>query len=294
MQNKSLMIWNKIKDYIKHDFVIEVVAACMMALGIRVFAAPNLIVSGGVSGISSVLYVLFDLPIGVTSFLINLPLLFLGWKKLGHRFILRTLRIVALMSAVTDGIFAKMQPYYGEKLLVSLFAGLFLGIGLGIVLMRGDSTGGTDIIVKLIQKKYPHLSLGNIVMLTDAAVVAAAAAAYKNVDTILYGAIMIYVSSVVIDRIIAGSDLRKMALIVTKNCDEVTQTLLSDLDRGVTVLQASGGYTKSPVAVLLCVVENRQIFKLKQLVYKVDDKAFIIIANAVETLGKGFKKLSDN
>lgn len=294
MQNKSLMIWNKTKDYIRHDFVIEVVAACMMALGIRVFAAPNLIVSGGVSGISSVLYVLFDLPIGVTSFLINLPLLFLGWKKLGHRFILRTLRIVALMSVVTDGIFAKMQPYYGEKLLVSLFAGLFLGIGLGIVLMRGDSTGGTDIIVKLIQKKYPHLSLGNIVMVTDAAVVAAAAAAYKNVDTILYGAIMIYVSSVVIDRIIAGSDLRKMALIVTKNCDEVTQTLLSDLDRGVTVLHGNGGYTKSPVAVLLCVVENRQIFKLKQLVYKVDDKAFIIIANAVETLGKGFKKLSDN
>ncbi|MBP1578241.1 MAG: YitT family protein, partial [Oscillospiraceae bacterium] len=145
MQNNSLFSFENVKFYLKHEFLIELTAAAMMALGIRVFAAPNMIVSGGVSGISSVLFVLFGLPIGVTSFLINLPLLLLGWRKLGHRFIIRTLRMVALTSLAIDIIFARIPPYYGEKLLVSLFAGLFLGIGLGLVLMRGDSTGGTDI-----------------------------------------------------------------------------------------------------------------------------------------------------
>lgn len=292
MKNNSLFSFENVKLYFKHELLIELAAAAMMALGIRVFAAPNMIVSGGVSGISSVLFVLFGLPIGVTSFLINVPLLLLGWRKLGQRFIIRTLRMVALTSLTTDMIFARIPSYYGEKLLVSLFAGLFLGIGLGLVLMRGDSTGGTDIIVKLIQKKYPHFSLGNLVMVTDALVVSMAALAYQNIDTILYGAIMIYVSGVVIDRMIAGSDMRKLVLIVTSKQEQVTQTILTDLDRGVTVLHGEGGYTKNNVAVLLCVVENRQVFKLKQLVYNVDERAFIIIANAVETFGKGFKRLS--
>lgn len=291
MSNR-LFSFESIKDYFKYEFLKEVCAVSMMALGIRVFAAPNMIVSGGVSGISSVLFILFGFPIGVTSFLINVPLLVIGWQKLGHRFILRTLRIVALLSLATDTVFANMPPYYGEKLLVSLFAGLFLGIGLGIVLRKGDSTGGTDIIVKLLQKRFPHFSLGNLVMVIDAVIVSSAALVYNNIDTILYGAIMIYVSGVVIDRMISGSDIRKMVLIVTSRQEQVTQSILTDLDRGVTVLHGEGGYTKNSIAVLLCVVENRQVFKLRQLVYDIDEKAFVIIANAVETFGKGFKHLS--
>lgn len=290
--NNKLFSFNSIIEYLKREFLVEVAAVSMMALGIRVFSAPNMIVSGGVSGISSVLFILFGFPIGITSFLINVPLLIIGWHKLGHRFIMRTLRIVALLSLATDTVFANIPPYYGEKLLVSLFAGLFLGIGLGIVLRKGDSTGGTDIIVKLLQKKFPHFSLGNLVMVIDAAVVSTAALVYNNIDTILYGAIMIYVSGVVIDRMIAGSDIRKMVLIVTNKQQEITELILTDLYRGVTVLHGEGGYTRNSIAVLLCVVENRQVFKLRQLVYGIDEKAFVIIANAVETFGKGFKRLS--
>lgn len=291
MSNRLFSLEN-VKCYLKNELLTELCAAATMALGIQVFAAPNMIVSGGVSGISSVLFILFGLPIGVTSFMINVPLLVIGWQKLGHRFIMRTLRMVALLSLMTDMVFAKMPPYHGEKLLVSLFAGLFLGIGLGLVLMRGDSTGGTDIIVKLIQKKYPHFSLGNLVIVTDALVVSMAALVYNSIDTILYGAIMIYVSGVVIDRMIAGSDIRKLVLIVTSRQQEVTQAILNELDRGVTVLHGEGGYTGNSVSVLLCVAENRQVFKLRQLVHGIDERAFVIIANAVETFGKGFKRLS--
>lgn len=290
---KNLFPINKIKQYLKNDFFIEIAATSMLALGIRVFSAPNRIVGGGVSGISSVLYVLFGLPIGVTSFLINLPLLFIGWKKLGKRFILRTLRMVFYVSIMTDCVFSQIPAYHGEKLLAALFGGVLMGAGLGFILMRGDSTGGTDIIVKLIQKKKPYMPLSNIIIMTDATVVLSAAIAYKSIDTILYGLIMIYSSSAVIDRIVSGSDARKLSLIVTREERAVTDALLSQLNRGVTVISASGGYSRSPVAVLMCVVENRQIFQLKQLVYSFDPKAFIIIATAAETLGTGFKQMLD-
>ena len=195
---KELSLTVKIRQYFKTEFLTELSAALMVALGIKVFSAPNLIVGGGVSGIASVLYVLFGLPIGAVSLALNLPLLFIGWRKLGNRFTFRTLRVVAVISLVTDIALADVPAYLGEKLIAAIFAGIFLGIGLGIILNRGDSTGGTDILVKLIQLKFRHVTLGSIVMLTDVVVVAAAALAYKSIDTVLYGSIMIIVSSAVI------------------------------------------------------------------------------------------------
>jgi len=280
-------------QYFKKEFFLELFATVLMALGIKVFAAPNLIVGGGVSGISSVLYVLFDLPIGLTSLIMNIPLLLLGWRILGNDFTFRTLRLVALVSFSTDVLVSGIPAYNGEKLAAALFGGALLGIGLGIILNRGGSTGGTDILVKIIQKKLPHITLGNITLILDASVVTMAAISYKNADTIVYGVAMIFVSSTVIDKIILGAQSRKLSIIVTSYGEEVTQELLVKLDRGVTVLNGSGGYTRNNRAVLISVVENRQVVKLKQLVYGVDPKAFIIISTAVETLGKGFKSIEE-
>ena len=235
---KELSLTVKIRQYFKTEFLTELSAALMVALGIKVFSAPNLIVGGGVSGIASVLYVLFGLPIGAVSLALNLPLLFIGWRKLGNRFTFRTLRVVAVISLVTDIALADVPAYLGEKLTAAIFAGIFLGIGLGIILNRGDSTGGTDILVKLIQLKFRHVTLGSIVMLTDVVVVAAAALAYKSIDTVLYGSIMIIVSSAVIDKIILGAQSKKLSLIVTSKGEEVTKQLLSQLNRGVTVINA--------------------------------------------------------
>ncbi|MBQ2817447.1 MAG: YitT family protein [Clostridia bacterium] len=290
---KKLSLTVKTRQYFKSEFLTELSAALMVALGIKVFSAPNLIVGGGVSGIASVLYVLFGLPIGAVSLALNLPLLFIAWRELGNRFTFRTLRVVAIISVVTDIVLKDMPAYSGEKLIAAIFAGVFLGAGLGIILYRGDSTGGTDIIVKLIQRRYRHISLGSIVMITDAAVVAAAAWAYKNIDTILYGSIMIFVSSAVIDKIILGAQVRKLSLIITAKGEEVTNKLLSQLNRGVTVINGKGGYTKADVSLLICAASASQTIKLKQIVYAVDNSAFIIIANAAETLGKGFKRIDE-
>jgi len=292
MKNASSVVTTTLQ-YFKKDFITELFATVIIAVGIKVFTAPNLIVGGGVSGIASVLYIMFGLPIGVVTLALNIPLLLLGWKTLGTKFTVRTLRIVALVSLSTDVIVKDIPAYIGEKLACSLFGGALIGIGLGIILLRGHSTGGTDILVKMIQRKYPHVTLGSITLLLDASVVTAAAIAYKNADTIVYGVAMIFVSSTVIDKIILGAQSRKLAIIVTSKGEEVTGELLIKLDRGVTVLNGNGGYTKSAVKVLLCVVENRQIVKLKQLVYGADQKAFIIIATAAETLGKGFKSIEE-
>ncbi|MEA5134585.1 MAG: YitT family protein [Candidatus Fimivivens sp.] len=285
----TAMVW----QYLKTEFITETAAAALLALGICVFSAPNRIVGGGLSGIASVLFILFGLPIGTVSLALNIPLLLLGWRKLGHRFILRTLRITVIMSVIMDATTALVPPYTGELLLAAVFGGVFTGAGLGIILMHGDSTGGTDIIVMLIKKKYPHLSFGFIVLITDCAVVLMAAIAYRSMDTILYGTVMIYASTVVIDRIIDGADARKLVLIITHEEQAVTQSLLSGLGRGVTVLSAQGGYSRAQISVLLCVVDKRQIFQLKALVRKNDGSAFVIIAHATETLGTGFKQLLD-
>ncbi len=279
--------------YLKTEFLTETVAATLLALGICVFSAPNRIVGGGLSGIASVLYVLFGLPIGTVSLMMNIPLLLLGWRKLGHRFIGRTLRITIIVSVVMDIMTALLPPYTGEPLIAAVFGGVFSGAGLGIILMRGDSTGGTDIIVMLIKKKRPHLSFGFIVLITDCAVVLMAAIAYRNIDTILYGTVMIYASTVVIDRIVDGADARKLVLIITREEVAVTQSLLTGLGRGVTVIEALGGFSREPISVLLCVTDKRQIFALKSLVRQNDDSAFVVITHATETLGTGFKRLLD-
>ncbi len=277
--------------YLKTEFLTETAAAALLALGICVFSAPNRIVGGGLSGIASVFYILFGLPIGTLSLAMNIPLLLLGWRKLGHRFIWRTLRITVIVSVLMDTMTALVPPYTGEPLLAAVFGGVFSGAGLGLILMNGDSTGGTDIIVMLIKKNRPHLSFGFIVLVTDCAVVLMAAVAYRSMDTILYGTVMIYASTVVIDRIIEGADARKLVLIITREEKAVTESLLTGLERGVTVLNALGGFSREPISVLLCVVDKRQIFKLKTIVRKNDSSAFVVITHAAETLGTGFKQL---
>ena len=283
----------KVRHYFKTEFLTEIAAAALMALGICVFSAPNRIVGGGVSGIASVLFILFGMPIGTSTLIMNIPLLIIGWKGLGQRFIIRTLRITVIVSVVMDTVTFLLPAYEGEQLLATVFGGIFSGAGLGIILMHGDSTGGTDIIVMLIKKYRPYLSLGYIVLLTDCAVVLLAAIAYRSIDTILYGTVMIYTATVVIDRIVVGADARELVLVITRNRSEVTNALLNGLERGVTVLDAQGGYSGRPISLLICVVERRQLFVLKKLVNQHDRSAFVVIARATETLGTGFKHILD-
>lgn len=280
-----------VKAYFKEDFFKEMIAVVLYGIGVEMFVAPNQIVTGGVTGVSLILNHLLGLPIGTLTLAMNLPLLALGWRKLGRSFLLRTLRTVALISIFIDVVMPYFPKYNGEKLLAALFGGVLLGISLAIVLTNGGSTGGTDIVVKLLLLKNPHVSLGNMVMLTDIVVVVAGALVYRDIETILYGVVMIYVSGEVIDRMVKGSDARWMVLAMSTRGEEISRQVQGEIGRGTTIINATGGYSGQNIPILLCVVDAREMFALKKIIRRCDTRAFVIVSQAAEILGEGFKDI---
>lgn len=282
-----------VKVYFKEEFLRELLAVLLYAVGIEIFIAPNQIVTGGVTGVALILNFLFGLPIGTLTLAMNLPLLAIGWKKLGRSFLLRTLRTVALIWVAVDFLMPLFPKYYGEKMLAAVFGGVLLGISLAMVLTSGGSTGGTDIVVKLLLLKSPHISLGNMVMLTDIVVVVAGAIVYRDIETILYGIVLIYVSGEVIDRMVKGSDARWMVLAMSAMGKEISREVGQEIGRGTTLIEAQGGYSGQKLPLMLCIVDAREMFALKKLIKRIDPKAFVIVSQAAEILGEGFKELGN-
>jgi uncharacterized membrane-anchored protein YitT (DUF2179 family) len=279
--------------YVKKELPAEAAAAFSLAVGIEMFAAPNHIVGGGVTGIATLLHYLFGLPIGTMSFVMNVPLLLIGFYKLGRMFIFRTLRTVVILSLVMDWCAVILPDYSGNPLLAALFGGVLMGVGMGLVLLRGSTTGGTDILVRLIRKKRPHMSFGTVILITDMAVIASAAIVYKSLETIMFGIVMEYCTTVVVDKIIGGYDARKLAIIVSARWEEISRRILDELGRGATVLDAMGAYTRQKTGMLFCVVDSRQLVLLKRIVRRIDPQAFVIVSTATEILGEGFKSIEN-
>lgn len=279
--------------YVQQDFLYELFACALIAAGVSVFLAPNRIVSGGVTGVATVLYQLFSVPVGLSTFLLNVPLILLGFYRLGRQFLLRTLRIVVLCSLMTDLAALFLPAYQSEIILTAVFGGALMGAGLGLVFQRGASTGGADILIKLLRLRFPYLSFGSLMIATDVLVIAGAALIFSDFDMLVLGTLQMIVAGFVTDRVIFGSDERKMALIVTQRTELLTRTICDQLSRGVTVFRTTGGFSGEENSVLLCVMEPRELSRLKRLVEKTDPSAFLIITQVVETLGEGFKPMGD-
>lgn len=271
------------------DIFYDIIGSSLIAMAIMMFSAPNQIAPGGLSGISTLVNHLTGIPIGTFSMLVNVPLLLLGYRSLGKKFTLNTLRSVIILTICMDYIFAGMTPYTGDRLLASLFAGAFMGAGVGIVFMRGSTTGGTDIITKMILKKYPYFSAGKLIMYMNVAIMAVAALVYGNIEAALYGLIMTVTSGQVLDSIIYGANVGKYCTIITKKGQAVADVVMAEIHRGVTILEGKGAYTKQESEVLVCVVRKQEFFKLKNAVHEVDPTAFIIVTEANDIIGNGFK-----
>lgn len=260
------------------------------ALGIHVFTSPNNIAPGGVTGIATILNYLFDWNIGTVTLCINVPLLVLSIFFLGRRFTVRTLSAVALFTVMMDYVVVYIPTYHGEKILAGLFGGVLMGVGLGLVFMGDFTTGGTDIIVRLIQKRFPYFSTGKLIMLLDIAIVTGSVFVYDgDINVALYAFIAIYICSKMIDGIIYGADIGRMVMIVSDKSDEISSALLKDIDRGVTLLKAKGGYTGNDKEVVMIAVKRNQFYKVKKIVYAIDSAAFMIVTDAGEIVGEGFK-----
>lgn len=283
------------------DYVICALGTLLYAVGVVCFITPMQFVPGGVTTLAMLVnYLVPQLPVGVMVFAINVPLLIIAWRVFGFRFISKTLFATATLSLFIDLLTAVAAKYpvlvYSgdEKLVGALFGGIFLGAGVGMAFLRGGTTGGSDIIVRLLRLKLPHVSLGKLVLVCDFAVVALAGAVYGKIESVLYSVIVVFLAGFAVDYVISDRSLSKMLMILTDKPAEVTREITAVADRGVTVLHAEGGYTGEPKKMLLCVVRAHEVQQIRDIVKKYDEHPFIIITDSGEVLGEGFKSHVDN
>lgn len=283
-------LWRDIKDY-----VLIILGALLQAVGTWLFIIPGELVSGGVFGLAQIVYYEFNIPVGVVSILFNIPLFFLGWRYLGGlRFAIRTVLAIVISSVAIDvlvNIETLRVSITSEPLLNTLFGGVLVGIGLGMVYMGRGTSGGTDIIARILNKRL-GMSVSTIYMVTDTIAVLLAGIIF-DWEIALYGLILIYISGVAVDMTIQGIDIVRQAMIVTNKYEEVSSAIVAELDRSSTIIPAKGGYTKEERNILFCVVMRSEVARLKEIVKKADPNAFMVIGHANEALGEGFNPLEE-
>lgn len=269
------------------DYVYVIVGAAVIAIGFNVFLLPNQVASGGVSGISTILHGLFGWNPGIVQYAFNIPLFIAGVLLLGKKFGIKSfIGTIALPFIVL--LTNSWEPWTDNPLLGALFGGIVVGLGIGLVFKGNASTGGTDLLAQIITK-YTGLTLGTSVLLIDG-IIAISAAVVFDLEKGLYALIGLYVTTKTIDIIQLGFSQSKMVYIITLKQDEVREAIYAEINRGVTKLQAFGGYTGEARPVLMVVVYQTEFTKLKQLIKSVDPSAFVIVSDAYEVLGEGFKR----
>lgn len=262
----------------------------LYALSVNIFTAPNQIAPGGVTGVATLLNYAFHLPIGTMILVINLPLLIAAWYKCGAAFTVRTLIVTVLSSAIIDGTAGFCPPSGEIKSWWPCSAGAGRG-GLRPHLSRGATTGGSEVVARLLERRLRHIPIGRLILLVDAVVVAASALVYKQLESALYAMVLIFVSTSIMDAIVYGGDTGRMLLVMSRKEELLCRKILEEMGRGVTLLNATGAYTGEDKRVLLCAVRRSEMYQLRTLVQDCDPDAFLIVVSTEEVLGEGFKRI---
>lgn len=278
----------KLKDIFINAIMI-VAGSAIYGLAISVLLSPNNLAPGGVSGVAIMVNYVTSLPTGILVFCINIPIMLLGWWKLGTKFSILTLIAVFLTTGFID-LFTLIAPVTDNRILAALIGGPLMAVGIGLVFRAGSTTGGTDIIVRIIRKKYKHLRSGGIFLCIDFVIVAISAIVYNDIETGLYGAIALYCSSVMLDKVLYGADGAKMVYIITNKQEEIADAILEKLGVGATFLNGWGGYSGTEKKVIMCVMRKQFLPKVREVVCDIDDQTFMIVSPATEIFGEGFKK----
>lgn len=277
------------------DMGLLLVGAVIYSIGTHAFMVPANIAPGGASGIALMVNYLTDLPVGALTLVLNIPLLILAWFYLSHRFAITTAAASTVCSLILDMAVAPFCPVYnGDRMLCSLYGGVIVGVGMAMIFMTGTTTGGTDIVGYLLQKKRPHMSIGRALLIVDSVILAFSIFVFGNIEAALFGLIALYAQTKVIDSIIYGGDAGSMATVVTKKPDGIAAKIIYELDRSATLLPARGAYSKQDTSVLLCTVRKSQFAKLKKIVYDEDPDAFVMVTETSEVLGQGFREFKDS
>ena len=270
------------------DYVMITVASFVYAVSVSLFLDPNSLAPGGITGIAIILNRLFGIETGTWMLLINIPILLIGIWKFGLRFILSTIYCTAMTSLFTN-LLTPVGAVTTDPLLASLTGSALMAVSMGWVFKAGSTTGGTDIIIKLLRLKFPYLKTGALFFLTDVVIVIASAFVFRNIDKALYAGIVVIVTSVVLDVVQYGRDEAKVIYIISDHAEKIAGRLLEELDIGVTYVQGSGAYSGKEKSVIMCAMKKNLAPKAEEIVKEEDPLAFMIVTSATEIFGEGYK-----
>lgn len=279
-----------VKNFLK-DTASLIAGGTVFAAGLCVFSAPNGILTGGASGIAIILGSLFKIPLGLGIIIVNIPVLIAAFFVCGKRYTLKTLYAVVLFSAVID-IFELLVPArYGENpLLGAIYGGILTAIGLFIVMKRSIVTGGSDLLAYIIQRVRPGRQMGTLLLIIDGVIAALGAVIYRSFETALYSMVLIIILTMTLNTLLSGRTQGAVHFIFSQEIQNIKECIDKELGRGCTVICARGGYNDDPRDIVMCAVNLRESVLLRRRVFEIDDKAFIIIADAARVCGNGFLK----
>lgn len=279
----------KMKQEIRR-YVIITIGSFMYAVAVSLFLDPNSIAPGGVTGLSIILNRITNISTGSLIFIINIPILIIGTWKFGFKFILSSFYSIAVVSVFTNYL-EGIPPVTEEKLLAALAGGALLAISIGIIFRVGATTGGADIVVKLLRLKYPHLRTGSIFFLLDIMIVILSGIVFRNIELALYAGIVPVIHALLMDIVLYGPDEAKLIFIVSEKYEEIAQRLMNELHLGVTYLNAQGAYTKRSKMVLMCVSKKQEYPHIENILRQEDEEVFLIVSSASEIYGMGYKDI---
>lgn len=273
---------NKIKELLG-----TIVGATIMAIGISLFLLPNQLSTGGFSGLATITYYFFDIPMGLATIIFNIPIFIFAFYKLGIKFIGKAILGTVSLSIFID-IFDKFNPITTDRFLASIYGGIIAGIGTSVILKVGASTGGTDLISNITKAYKPTIKMGNVITMIDVVIVAINTLCFRQIEIGLYSAIAIFILGKILDIVFEGIDFTKLIIIISDKNEEIAQKI-QEIERGVTGIFGKGMYTKTEKLVLICVTPRRDVGKVMTIAKEIDENSFIIITNAREVYGEGFK-----
>ncbi len=273
------------------DVAYDFLGSCLFALGFYTFAEQAGFAPGGITGISLMIRYFTGVPLGAMTLILNLPILLVCAPMLGRKFMAHSVRTMLICAFVMDVIFVRLPLYEGDPVLAAVFTGICSGAGLGLIYMRGSSTGGVDFIIAAIKKKNPHFSFGQITLFLDGVVILMGWPVYGTINAVLYGLICVFAATVVMDKIVYGAGSGKLIIAVTDEGAAIAKAISDSVERGSTIAPATGSYTGAAKEMVYCACSNSEVFRVRDAIHEVDKGAVVMVCEASEMFGEGFRSL---
>lgn len=264
------------------------IACVIFGIGVALFVDPNDLAPGGFTGLAIMINRLIPVNTGMLYLILNIPVILLGIRKFGWKFTVSTLYSILAVSLFTD-LFHLMTPVTYDPLLGAVFGGALIGVGIGLVMRNGGTTGGADIVIKCLKIRIPHMKTGTLMLMLDAAIIGMSGIVFGNFNAVLYGILSSVATSVALDFVLYGGDEARLIYIISDKAEGIAEKLLEDVDIGVTFLNGSGAYHNTEKKVIMCVVKKQLAPRVEEVVENDDKGAFMIITNASEIYGEGYK-----